>query len=360
MSRNFSAGTAITLVGAGARGFILYRAFQQLRRRAVDPDMKDPGTKLTRWLSWIPLGSVAVVAAIGVAAVWAWGIFGVLLTIACALVVVVVATVVAAYLWLAAEDYRRKAGYIICEADYDSAPRQIKSTMRRIYRSARTVRTGRAHQDGMFGELELERLVFTAAQQAVLSSDVSAGIRDLKPDAGPADRELIADADAQIKEIADHLVEVEARLKRTASTASRLSETVAEPERRREAQKAADEAPAAAEDRRRRAHEKLQRATAEAKVKTPVDATDVEDRVAAVAAGYEEVARISKQALEGGSSRGENSVEGNAVAGADDGGKAARTAAINAAKTSAGQATKLASAAGRAGAKKLKKLLDDQ
>lgn len=195
--------------------------------------MKDPGTKLTRWLSWIPLGSVAVVAAIGVAAVWAWGIFGVLLTIACALVVVVVATVVAAYLWLAAEDYRRKAGYIICEADYDSAPRQIKSTMRRIYRSARTVRTGRAHQDGMFGELELERLVFTAAQQAVLSSDVSAGIRDLKPDAGPADRELIADADAQIKEIADHLVEVEARLKRTASTASRLSETVAEPERRR-------------------------------------------------------------------------------------------------------------------------------
>ncbi len=291
---------------------------------------------------------------------WAWGIFGVLLTIACALVVVVAATVVAAYLWLAAEEHRRKTGYIICEADYDSAPRQIKSTMRRIYRSARTVRTGRAHQDGMFGELELERLVFAAAQQAVLSSDVSAGIRDLKPDAGPDDRELIADADAQIKEIADHLVEVEARLKRTASMASRLSEIVAEPERRREAQKAAHEARAAAEDRRRRAHEKLQRATAEAKVKAPVDAEDVEDRVAAVAAGYEEATRISEQTLEGRSSRGENSVEGNAAAPADDGGKSARAAAINAAKTSAVQATKLASAAGRVGAKTLRELLRDQ
>ncbi|STZ33326.1 Uncharacterised protein [Mycolicibacterium smegmatis] len=312
--------------------------------------MEDPGAKLTRWLPAIAPVALAVVVAVGVATVSAWGaVVGGVLTVASLLVVVIAGIVFAAYLWLAAEDYRRKEGYVVCEADYADAPRQIKATMRRIYRSARAVRVGRAHQDGMFGELELDRLVFAAAEQAILSSEVAAGVRDLKPDAQESDRELIAVADTQIKAITEHLVEVERTLKRSASTADHLSKKIAEPEKRWAEQKAADEARTAAQDRRRRAREKLEEATVEAKAKVPVEAADIEERIAAVATGYDEVTQVS------GGEEGEKVDSPSHVSSTDEDPKAVGPAAIRAAKYSAVQATKRSSG----GVRKLKKLLDE-
>lgn len=87
--------------------------------------MEDPGAKLTRWLPAIAPVALAVVVAVGVATVSAWGaVVGGVLTVASLLVVVIAGIVFAAYLWLAAEDYRRKEGYVVCEADYADAPRQ--------------------------------------------------------------------------------------------------------------------------------------------------------------------------------------------------------------------------------------------
>jgi hypothetical protein len=348
MNKNSASTDVVSLVAVGAQGFILFRAIQQLRRRAVNPDMKDPGTRHTRWLQLIVLVSMVAVVAIGFATVRAWGLVGIFVTLVSALLVAVVATVIAAYLWLAAEDHRRKVGYVVCEADYLGAPRQVKSAMRRIYGSARTVRMGRAHQEAMFGDLELDQLVFSAAQQAILCSEISTGIRDLKPDSDAGDHELIADADGQIKQIAAHLAEVEATLKRAASAASRLSARIAEPERVQAAQKAVYEAHAAAEDRRRQAREKLEQVTAEAKTMTRVDATDVDDRIAAVAAGYDEVLQVSGEAVGGGNVAGHASSAQNAPAvGAGDA-NARLGAALRMAKSAAGHAVKDARARAKA------------
>jgi hypothetical protein len=358
VSKTSAAGNAIALVGIGARGFILFRAFQQLCRRAVNPDMKDPGAKLTRRLPWIFPVTFAVVIAVGIATVWAWGtVVGVALTLASALIMAIAGVALAAYLWLAAEDFRRQEGYVVCEADYADAPRQIKATMRRIYRSAREVRAGRAHQDGMFGELELDRLVFSAGEQAILSSQGAAGIRDLKPDAEDADRDLIADAEAQIQAITAHLVEVEKTLKRSASAAGHLSEKISEPEKRRAEQRAADEAQSAAQDRRRRALEKLEEVAAKAKAKVPVEATDIEERIAAVAAGYDEATQVSRHGI-GATAMPpkKDAAEGSTgIVGAEESGKSARSVAISSAKSSVGQASKRAAA----GAKRLRNLLNE-
>lgn len=305
--------------------------------------MKDPGLKQTRWLPSIIPVSVLFVVGIGFAAIRAWGAIGLLVTLVCALVAAIVSTIIAAFVWLAAEDRRRKVGYVICEADYVSAPRQIKSTMRRIYRSAQVVRTGRAHQEGMFGALELDRLVFSAAEQASMSSEIVVGIRDLGPNSGSGDRDLIAEADDQIKQISAHLSSVESTLKRAATTANRLSGWIAEPERREAARKAADAAYEATQDRRRRAREKLEEATAQAKGKTRLDAIDIEERIAAVSAGYDEAAGLSNRTLQGEELPTNDSPS--------------RKAAV--AKESAGKAAKRATALGKAGAKKLRDRLGE-
>lgn len=361
MSKNSSAVDIIGLVGVGAHGFLLYRAFQQLRRRVVNPDMNDPGIAMTRWLAWIAPVAAAIVVAIGIATVWAWGGFiGIALTLVCALVVAVAAMALAAYLWLSAEDYRRAMGYVVCEADYPDAPRQIKSTMRRIYRSGHVVRTGQAHQQGMFGEVELDRLVFASAQQAIVASGVAAGIRGLRSDANAGDRELIADAEKQIKEITKHLSDVEARFKRTASTASQLSESIAEPDRLRAEQKAREEASAAAEVRRRQARQKLEQATVEAKATERMDATDLEDRVSAVAAGYVEASRISRQTLSGDQLADGDSVKPASTLRGSLNKDEIREAAINAAKSTAQQAATRTTEVGREGLKRFRKYLDDK
>lgn len=338
MSKNSAARDLVSVVAVGTHGFILFRAIQQLRRRAVNPDMKDLGLKQTRWLPAIIPAAMVLVVGIGFAAIHAWGAIGVFVTLICALVVMIAAMIIAAWVWLAAEDHRRKVGYVICEADYGTAPRQIKSTMRRIYRSAQVVRTGRAYQEGMFGELELDRLVFSAAEQAIVSSQIACGIKDLKPDSESGDRELIAEADGQIKQISAHLSSVESTLKRAATTANRLSSRLAEPARQEAARKVDDAVHEAAQDRRRRAREKLEEATTQAKVKTRVDATDVEERIAAVSAGYDEATGLTNR------TRHQEEIPTND----------SPTRAATAAKESATRAAKRATALGKSGAKKLR------
>ncbi len=236
MSENSSGGALVPLVGAGIGGIYLVRVIQRLRHRAVNPDMEDPGQRFVRWLPWVPFVLFAGVAIAAVALIAWLGPVAIIFVVACALVALLAWATLAFVLWSAAEQRRRASRYVICEADYTDAPRPIKSTMRGIYRSAQLMRSGRAYQSDIFGDLGLDHVVYSAAERAILSSELCAAARDLRPDAEPNDRALLDDANAQIQAIKEELAEIEATLKRSSKTDDKLSKSMIEPERQRAAE----------------------------------------------------------------------------------------------------------------------------
>ncbi|WP_396908636.1 hypothetical protein [Mycolicibacterium sp.] len=349
MAERSSVETAASLAAAGVGGYQLFRLVQRLRHRATHPDMVDPGKDLVRWLQWVACGLAAAVALVAVA-LFAWlGPVAIILVVVCVLAAVVAGVVAAGWLWVVAEQRRRACRYVLCEEDYADAPRQIKSTMRRIYRSARSVRSGAAHQQDMFGDLSLDQVVYAAAERAILSSELSAGIRDLRPDAKAADQALIENVNEQIRAIKDELASVEATFKRSARTADNLSERITEPERRRAAEHAKEAAEAAASDRRERARTRLEEVSMRADATLDLSHGDVEDRIDAVAAGYDEAKQVSDQIL--------NDLNGVQAPRADtrnDSATTTRDSVRKAAKFTAGQAAKLSAAVAKASGDKLK------
>jgi hypothetical protein len=299
MAENSSGGGLINVVAAGIGSIYIIRLIQRLRRRATNPNIADPGRRYIKWLPWIPAALIAVLAAV-VIALFAIvdPLFAVVLSMVIALLLAVVGLVAIAGTLATAEDQRRAQGYVVCEDDYADAPRQIKATMRRIYRSARTIRSGHANQRNMFGDLGLEQVVYSAAERAIVASNLAAAVRDLKPEAKASDRKLLDDANSKIRAIRDELTAVEATLKRATGAAEALSASVTEPERKREAAQAKAEVTAAAEDRAERARTRLIDATLRADATPEFGHADLEDRVTAVAAGYAEVKNISDATLD--------------------------------------------------------------
>lgn len=311
--------------------------------------MEDPGAQFARWLPRVPV-VLTVFVVIAAAALLVWlGPVAIILVVVCALVALLVWAVAALWLWSAAEQRRRANRYVICEADYADAPRQIKSMMRRIYRSAQSVRSGQAYQRDMFGDLGLDHLVYSAAERAILSSELAAAARDLRPDARPNDRALLDDANVQIKAIKDELAAVEATFKRSAKTADTLSDRITEPERQRAAELANEEAAAAARDRRERARSRLDEVTTRASTRLDVEHGGIEDTVGSVASGYDEARQISDGVL--GEGRQDDPCRDDAT---NESTNAPRAAMLKAANRAAGKATKFSLATAKAGADKLK------
>lgn len=341
---------SIASVGVAAVGSIqLYTLFQRLRHRATHPAMDDPGRNLVRWIQ-IAAITFTLLVAIAVAGLFAWlGPVAVVLAVVIGLIAIVAWLVTAASLWLSAEHRRRAVRYVICEDDYADAPRQIKSAMRRICRSAQSVRSGQAHQRDMFGDLSLDEAAYGAAERAILSSELSAGIRDLRPDAQPSDQALLDDANQQIRQIKAELAAVEASFKRGAKAATGLSQRVTEPERQHAAEQARQCAASAASERREQARARLTEIHLRASSIDPLITDAVSDRIDAVAEGYDDARRISDQVLE------KPSVSAARSSDADSGdARSTRAAMARVAKLTAGAATWSAAAA-KSGAERFKK-----
>ncbi len=349
MVERSSIDTAASLAAAGIGGHQLFRIFQRLRHRATHPDMEDPGKQLMHWVQWVALGLAATVVAASVALLTWLGPVAIILVVAALLVAVVVWIIVALGLWSVAEQRRRDARYVICEADYADAPRQIKSTMRRIYRSAQSVRSGPAYQRDMFGDLSLDQVVYSAAERAILSSELAAGARDLRPDATAGDQTLLDGVNKQIGAIKGELATVEAAFKRSGKTAETLSARITEPERQRAAEQARTNAAAAAADRRERARTRLEEVSMRANVTTDLGHVDVEDRIGAVAAGYAEAKQVSDETL-----NDLNGVKAHEADAPNTSSSNARDSVLRVAKFTAGQAAKWSTLAAKAGADKLK------
>lgn len=275
--------------GAGT-GFRLYR---YRSTRVVQPGGKDParGTQLLL-IFGIPLMLVGGI----VGNVWAINLHGVNAVIPAIffdLIALFVLVWLSIRLWIAMEARRRRTRYVIAEISYPDAPGDVTSAMRRIHKSSRTLRKGRAHAEGMFGDLELDRLVYEAAEQAVISSELSAAARKLKAAQTGEDREALAAASARLAEASRFLREVETSLARAAGTAKQLSADITRPEKERAAQ-------AAKEQRREQARAELDRATIRAELRpTTNGGSDIEERVNAVRAGYDEATGAAEAVLSG-------------------------------------------------------------
>ena len=225
MAERSSVDTAASLVTVGVGGFLLFQLVQRLRYRATRPGMEDPGGQLVRRLQWVTVALAAVVA-IAAVGLLAWlGPVAVILVVFCVVIAVVGGIAAAILLWLAAEQRRRTCRYVICEADYANAPRQIKAALRRIYKSARSVRSGAAYQRDMFGDLGIDQVVYSAAERAILSSELAAAARDLRPDAKASDQALLDDVNEQIRTIKDELASIRSGIQARRKICRRLVAT---------------------------------------------------------------------------------------------------------------------------------------
>ncbi len=289
------AGTISAAVGL----YSMVQVILRLRRRARHPDMADPARTLMVASKLGSLGLALLLAVAHVLAVAYWGPVAVFALIVIDLLMLVAAAASVLAVLERCDKLRRASGYVICELDYSAAPRQVKSAMRRIYKSSRSIRGERAYLDGMFGDMGLDQLVYSAAERAVLSSELSTAVTDLKPDATAADKAALADANAQIDEIIAYLRDVESALEVGGKSASKLSGQIGEPARQRAAAQQAEAAAEASAVRRESARKRVEDATARAAAKTSVDPADVQDRLHAVTAGYEEAIGVSDSALKG-------------------------------------------------------------
>lgn len=148
----------------------------------------------------------------------------------------------------------------------------------------------------MFGDMELDELIYATAERAVLSSELSAAVTDLKPDAIAADKEVLDRANEQIDEIIAYLGDVERSLQAGARASGGLSDQMARPQRERDAAQRVEAAAQASAARRRTDRARVEDAITRASAKTPIDPADIEDRIHAVRAGFQEAAEISRAA----------------------------------------------------------------
>lgn len=211
MANGSSVDAPPSLVAAGVDCYRLFQHVQRLRARVTHPEMEDPGKDLVHRLQWpaVVLDAVVVIAAVALFA--SLGPVAIIPVAVCVLIAIVSGIVTAVRLWLMMEQQRRTCRYVICEAHYADARPQIKSTMRRIYRSADSVRSSATCQQKTFGGLGLDHLVYSAAERAILSSELSARVRDLRPN---ADQALLEEVNEQIRAIQQELATVEATLQR--------------------------------------------------------------------------------------------------------------------------------------------------
>lgn len=355
MANDSAGGIAVPLVATGVGGFYAFRVLRQFGRRAVNPDLPDPARNLIRWLQVLTVVVVALIFVVAALMFRSMGPIAVVFVLPFALLAFLVALAVAVYLWVFAEGQRRASGYMICEMHYPDASRQIKASMRRIYRSGRSVQIGKAYQDGMFGDVEVDRLVYSAAARAVVSSELTSAIRDLRPDADAEDRAALEGANSQIKEIADYLADVEAALKQGAAEADELSKQVSEPEQQRERERRAQEKVVMQDDRRQRARSRLDDAKAKAEVLEDVNANEVIERISAVRLGYSEARDVSDSIL---SPRvepaGTSTTQASDRAGKPTDNAPTGEAFLRSASASASKVGRLSAAAARAGARKLR------
>jgi hypothetical protein len=316
------------------------------RPRASDPDRRNPTLDHVKLLY---VGLASMVLGLVLANVPKGGPSSSLIMVGTGVWALGILLTAVFVIWTFVEFFNHQQASTIVEKDYLDAPPDIRRTMARIYRAARSVRRGEAHTRGFIDGTELQRVVYSAAQQAVLSSELSVDIRELTLSRDPEDRRTVAEAEKQIDGIRKNIKAVEARFSRAADTAKQLSEEVIRPERERENAAKRAQKQAIDDERYGEARSRLTDATERAKLQAQIseDGTSLENHITGMRDGFQEVAEISKRVERG-------PVLPNDSAAPEGESDAPGSRALKIAKSAATQGMRLSGKAARSAAKKLK------
>lgn len=137
-------GGLLDTVLAAAGLYFVVRFILKWRRKAQHPSMVDPARRLMTSLRIVPPVLLVALVTVNVLAVAIWRLVAAITLIAIDALALIAAGVGVLVVWERAERLRRTTGYVISELEYPAAPRQVKSAMRKIFRSARSIRAGRA------------------------------------------------------------------------------------------------------------------------------------------------------------------------------------------------------------------------
>jgi hypothetical protein len=287
-----------------AKPIVRLTQFVRLNRsRISDPD-RDPGLAVRSVI--VLLGFIFLVSFLGLLALYAFSMAIAARTDTAAVIAWTVSGLVGITVCIAASHQVISRGGTLSSsrpairlAHYVDAPVGVRKSMRRIYGSARSLRREEAFRRGVIEEKELQRLVYSAGQQAVLSSELSASVRGLRSSSHPADVDAIRDAERRIDEISRYLKDIEERLNRTTASAKKLSAAIVLPEQEQQHERERTQTRAVDELRQHQARQRMVSATLDAKPHDPEAVTLFEEQVAARYIGYQEAAQVSKDALQG-------------------------------------------------------------
>lgn len=283
------------VAATGVIGLVV--AWRYLRCRAVHPDLADPAVDAIRRIKIFGVVAVALVIAANVAAVSLIPIDYLFFTLAGLLALDAVIAYFGIGLLLTslfdAYASRRRTRYVICELDYRGAPRTSKSTLRRIYRYERQLSDSHAVKSGVLGDVEANRLVYSAAEQAIAAAEINHAIGELKPASTDEDRLALADAQSALADIKRYIEEIEAALKAAAGTADATTVRPAQARNFAATESAAHPVP---DDR---ARNKVTETVERSRLTPRVDTVDFSDRVSSMSYGHEEAQRISRGILDG-------------------------------------------------------------
>ncbi|TXH16587.1 MAG: hypothetical protein E6R06_30650 [Mycobacterium sp.] len=199
------------------------------------------------------------------------------------------------------ESRQRKYEYLICADDYVEAPQPIQTKMRKIFESAESLRDNRAHRDGMFGDLDIDRVLYSASEQAVNAATLNVAKRKLQSVPGSVDEDGLRRARAGLHKIGRQLDQVEAELSRAATAANSLSTKIIAAEKACEQAAKDSEATVRRDQKRADAHRLLDNAVMQTRSTSRIDTGGIGDHVESVAAGYDDATKITDKVLDPGS-----------------------------------------------------------
>lgn len=149
----------------------------------------------------------------------------------------------------------------------------------------------------MFGDVDVDSVLYSAALQVVQTSTINAPLRKLKAHAGPDDEDAVRRGRDALDRIGEQLDKIEADLRAAARDGKHLSKQLAATDRARIVESLDEQAAERHREAGARARAAVDDAIARAGVESAGDTTTIADRVAVVAAGYDEARQVSHGVL---------------------------------------------------------------
>jgi hypothetical protein len=269
-------------------------------RYVTNPDAKDPARAHVLGTWALPIAAVGLIVAMYALS------DSVLLNVLGTIAVLILLAVAVLASFVAVERKRRDANYRITAAEFWRSPKSTRQPMRGIFDAAETFTGTSAFATGVIDGRGFHESIYAAARSAVDANAFRAEI-----ELSRSDSSLTAELKSAIADIEEKLLCIEADLRVAATESVRLSgrlpappppvypKTTARSGLPRPSSKTSEEQQRLAREKRIADINARKFATLEMNTLAADAAKNVNDAVSGLAAGYDEVTRISRRVVEG-------------------------------------------------------------